>query len=298
MSTDVPRVQIVGLYQGSGTHYVNLYCGSSPAQKQSMIVDTGSSATAMACAPDCSPRQCGRLHHALYHPGQSDTFSKVTTCADCVLGECQEARNGGMECVWDTSYQEGSNWTAYEAMDRCSLAPSFHPPLDEALGTDVVDTGRYREARDASWDLRFGCQTHLSGQFRSQTTAGIMGLDRSETALWNQMYNQGKIPLPVFTLCLARAVDEKSFAGAMTLGGRFPTHRPMAFAAMHPDDSHSEFFAVQLRRLYLRFNNNSVGRGVSKNAQTISIERSSDPYFYKRRIVIDSGTTDTFFVQE
>jgi Xylanase inhibitor N-terminal len=313
-----PPIQIVGLYQGSGTHYVNLWCGGgdSPPQRQTMIVDTGSSTTALACLPDCSPRRCGRLHHAPFHPAQSRTFRKVSHCDDCRLGTCvTNAETDSSECVWKTSYQEGSNWTAFEAIDQCFLGswPSAsHMPSKQdeyetpETATSVEHSGLdpHRAALDFSFDLRFGCQTQLSGLFRTQTTAGIMGLDRSGTAasLWSQMFQQGKILQPAFSLCLARGANERSFAGALTLGGTDARLRTasdsgnMVYAALNPEDRSIGYFALQLRQLYLQFNN-TVGHSTDK-AKIVPISSLSDPAFRKRRIVIDSGTTDTFFVQE
>lgn len=43
------------LFQGLGTHYVDLWVGSPSAQRQTLIVDTGSDLTAFPCepCPDC-----------------------------------------------------------------------------------------------------------------------------------------------------------------------------------------------------------------------------------------------------
>ena len=47
------------LFQGYGTHYLDLYVGSPIAQKQTVIVDTGSSLTAFPCQ-DCN--ECGESY--------------------------------------------------------------------------------------------------------------------------------------------------------------------------------------------------------------------------------------------
>jgi hypothetical protein len=41
--------QVGALYQGYGTHYVDLWCGTPP-QRQTVIVDTGSGVTAFPCS--------------------------------------------------------------------------------------------------------------------------------------------------------------------------------------------------------------------------------------------------------
>jgi Eukaryotic aspartyl protease len=224
---------------------------------------------------------------------------------------------GASECVWQTSYQEGSNWTAFEAMDRCYLgswATSAPQMLTEAMAEEdhrnnaisMENSGLdpNHAARDFSFDLRFGCQTQLSGLFRTQATAGIMGLDRAGTAaaVWSQMFQQGKIAQPAFSLCLARAPHEHSFAGALTLGGTDARlhnggdDTAMVYAAMNSENRSIGYFAVQLRQLYLRFQH--TRENAHMNAKTVPIHPGSGTVFRKRRIVIDSGTTDTFFVQE
>jgi Xylanase inhibitor N-terminal len=178
--------QVLSLYQGFGTHYADVWVGSPP-QRQTLIVDTGSATTAFACS-GCSPRRCGRLerYHTdpLFREAHSRTFQKVN-CSDCFLGECVEERD---ECSFGVAYQEGSNWTAYEAVDRCyvgglhtrALSPDHSWNVSgtsmangDATAGDGLDP--HRAALDYSFDLRFGCQTQMTGPFRTQLADGIMG---------------------------------------------------------------------------------------------------------------------------
>ena len=84
--------QIVPLYQGWGSHYVDLYVGNPHPQRQTLIVDTGSSTTAFPCS-GCSPRKCGRLerYHTdpIYQEARSHTFCKIQ-CNECYLGNCHQ----------------------------------------------------------------------------------------------------------------------------------------------------------------------------------------------------------------
>eukprot|EP00551_Chaetoceros_affinis_P020525 CAMPEP_0203740334 /NCGR_PEP_ID=MMETSP0092-20131115/49508_1 /ASSEMBLY_ACC=CAM_ASM_001090 /TAXON_ID=426623 /ORGANISM="Chaetoceros affinis, Strain CCMP159" /LENGTH=139 /DNA_ID=CAMNT_0050626721 /DNA_START=114 /DNA_END=530 /DNA_ORIENTATION=+ len=52
-------LEVGGLYQGYGTHYVDLWVGSPP-QRQTVIVDTGSGVTAFPCT-GCN--DCGMDYH-------------------------------------------------------------------------------------------------------------------------------------------------------------------------------------------------------------------------------------------
>jgi hypothetical protein len=335
-----PVVQIVGLYQGSGTHYVDVWCGTPIPQRQTVIVDTGSASTAFACTPYCTPSRCGHhlaQYHPLYAPIQSQSYRKVSSCADCVLGECVVATSPPSsssnhkndqpeqeECVWGTAYQEGSNWTAFEAIDTCYIGGLHTQPLrtttttttaeseprdtemnQHTVSTDGVDP--YRAAMDYRFDLRFGCQTQLAGNFRTQDTAGIMGLDIGNAAVWNQMFLQQIIPAPSFSLCFtrpnaqSRSLSNNAIAGAMTLGGtdpRFHRHGMVYSASSQEHDDRVGFFSVQLHKMYLR--QGGGGDSVASadvNAKVVSVD-IPDQYFEDGRIIIDSGTTDSYFLHK
>ena len=107
-----------GLYMGYGTHYVDLYCGSPNPQRQTVIVDTGSSKTAFPCQ-EC--QDCGQEKYhadALFDESLSETFQKFD-CDNCSKrSTCNEEND---RCEIEQSYSEGSYWNAYEAMETCYL---------------------------------------------------------------------------------------------------------------------------------------------------------------------------------
>ena len=120
--------QMGALYQGYGTHYVDLWCGSPP-QRQTVIVDTGSGLTAYPCS---SCKDCGSPEHhidAYFEEDNSSTFKK-SDCSECPQ---RAVCNPSLQhCQIDMSYSEGSTWTAYEAMDSCYIG-GYH----NAAITDV-----------------------------------------------------------------------------------------------------------------------------------------------------------------
>jgi hypothetical protein len=82
--------EVGALYQGYGTHYVDLWCGSPP-QRQTVIVDTGSGVTAFPCS-GCS-ENCGVPDYhvdELFVEADSATF-QANTCAGTQVARLVEA---------------------------------------------------------------------------------------------------------------------------------------------------------------------------------------------------------------
>lgn len=172
------RAQQVGaLYQGYGTHYVDLWCGSTP-QRQTVIVDTGSAVTAFPCS-GCR-NQCGKDYHIdqVFDESLSTSF-QVLPCNKCMRGRCTVV-SGTPEnnnCKIGMSYQEGSSWTAFEAKDYCYVGGPHGGPLDLVIGAaeaedpakDVDENGESTADIDPelaakhAFQLVFGCQTKLTG---------------------------------------------------------------------------------------------------------------------------------------
>ncbi len=297
--------QMGALYQGYGTHYVDLWVGSPTPQRQTVIVDTGSGVTAFPCE-ECSG--CGDDYHtdSYYRESQSTAFRPLT-CAECSRGYCANMDNGNseMKCRITMSYAEGSSWTAYEALDLCyaggphDTALSVHGPMTNSITNQNLDHVDPVEASQFAFELSFGCQISITGLFITQLADGIMGMENEDTSFWKQMYSKQAIPRPEFSLCFSRSNEanrEGTGAGAMTLGGVDPRLHmsPMVYAK---NVKGSGFYAVTLNAIYLR-----AGGGIS--AQTTQEDMASGrvhklPLSYdelnRGNVIVDSGTTDTYF---
>lgn len=286
-------LQIAGLFQGYGTHYADMWCGSPIPQRQTVIVDTGSGVTAFPCN-ECS--NCGVPDYhvdALYDETQSTSFTKLS-CSDCLRGDCDGSSN---TCTFGMSYQEGSSWNAFEASDLCYVG-GFH---DRPTQEDTDTTNKKADAADIdpfhapafSFRMKFGCQTRITGLFITQLADGIMGMDIAQPALWYQMYNANKIQHKAFSLCFSRKTDAErtgTESGAMSLGGTDERlHKtPLVYTSTTEG---SGFYVVHIRKMYLR----EGGGGLSSfsgnsNLKVIQLDLDEDA-LNAGRVIVDSGTT-------
>mmetsp|Transcript_19979 Transcript_19979/g.36141 ORF Transcript_19979/g.36141 Transcript_19979/m.36141 type:complete len:726 (+) Transcript_19979:211-2388(+) len=291
--------QMGALYQGYGTHYIDLWVGSPTPQRQTVIVDTGSGVTAFPCE-EC--KGCGDKYHTdnYFKESQSESFRSLG-CNECFRGYCASI-GGSKKCRISMSYAEGSSWSAYEAMDLCYAGG----PHDVALSVSgamtntediVVDHIDPVEAAEFAFELAFGCQISITGLFITQLADGIMGMENEKTSFWKQMHLKNAIPRPEFSLCFSRSNEAErdgTGAGAMTLGGVDPRLHmsPMVFAK---NVKSSGFYAVNLKAVYLR-----DGGGVSAQTTQGDMPRMhnlglSESQLNRGNVIVDSGTTDTYF---
>jgi hypothetical protein len=298
---DTNAQQVGALYQGYGTHYTDLWCGTPP-QRQTVIVDTGSSVTAFPCSGCTS--SCGVPDYhidQLFNEADSDTFEKLT-CDQCLKGRCSSSAENG-ECKISMSYQEGSSWSAYEGLDECYVG-GLH---DEAVyayddtavpAFDDVNPGTAAAFR---FPLNFGCQTHLTGLFKTQLADGIMGMDIAASAFWSQMFEAHKISVKQFSLCYSRQPTEDrkgTEAGAMTMGGydtRLHDKSDMVYATTA--HSSSGFYGVHVRKMYLRAGGGGDSASSTDNSLDLVALDVSETDLNSGNVIVDSGTTDSYFTR-
>ena len=168
-------LEVGGLYQGYGTHYVDLWVGTPP-QRQTVIVDTGSGVTAFPCT-GCA--DCGSKYHvdAYFDPTMSSTYHKLE-CDECQNTRCTGSGHTAY-CHLSVSYQEGSSWDAKQAKDMTYVG-GLH---DSSVSTPNKDEGSElhglvhgedpMNAGDYTFDMVFGCQNHITGLFKTQLVSFI-----------------------------------------------------------------------------------------------------------------------------
>ena len=288
---DLRTSQIASLYQGYGTHFVDLWVGT-PAYRQTVIVDTGSGVTAFPCT-GCN--MCGKAFHTdgYFDPSKSSTFHFLT-CSECRRGIC---RNGS--CHIGMSYAEGSSWNANEVTDIV-YAGGLHDVAVKSNGdngsTDI-DGSNPLSAREYSFYLRFGCMTDNTGLFRTQLADGIMGMSNATPEVfWRQIYNSKQVERARFSLCFSRAIKLQEFgneAGVMTLGGVDSRLHQVPMGFMKYVDSLG-FFGVHVEKIYVhKDGGDRFGSDIDLHqGETIPVGVSSN-IINEHTVILDSGTTDT-----
>lgn len=281
-------MQVSSLYQGYGTHYCDLWVGEPPSQRQTVIVDTGSGVTAFPCV-GCDDCGVPKYHiDELFDPAKSSTFEQLS-CSECLRGHCS---NQGSGCQIGMSYQEGSSWQATEVRDYTYVGGLHTASEETGKGRDDLDPFHAYAFR---FPLSFGCQTKLTGLFKTQLADGIMGMDVADAAFWAQMSHHLTNIARKFSLCYSRspiASREGTNAGAMTLGGYDERLHPNADLVYAQVRQGSGFYGVTIRQVYLRpgggesalDDNNGKLVPILKNGQTLDA-------------IVDSGTTDTYFTR-
>jgi len=285
-------IQVGALYQGYGTHYVDLWVGTPNPQRQTLIVDTGSGVSAFPCS-GCKDN-CGDGHHIdkVFDETLSKTFTKVP-CDACMKGTCSK---GNTFCKISMSYQEGSSWYAFEARDMAYIGgPHDHGILYDNGGDQDIDPNH---AKAFSFDMTFGCQTKLTGLFKTQLADGIMGMDIADTAFHKQMYEAKKVPSLEFSLCFTRQPTAKrdgTEAGAMTMGGYDERlHKsPLVFTSNNSKGGRG-FYNVHIRKIYLRHGSGGESALSSDPNATVRELDINENQLNSGRIIVDSGTTDTY----
>jgi len=286
--------QVSTLYQGYGTHYIDLWVGTPIPQRQTVIVDTGSQLIAFPCS-EC--HDCGDSYHTdgYYNENESETFKKLTCGDGCTLGSCTNN-----QCHLGLSYQEGSSWSAYEAVDVMYAGGMHDEPESQIEDASLSSGDDIHHASAFSFDVRFGCQTSLTGLFKTQLADGIMGMSDEGGAFWRQMFAAGVIKKKQFSLCFSRqtmVAREGTLAGAITLGGRDDdlSSMPLVYAL---NVKQGGFYTVRLKNIFLW---KEKGRGIKSAEELMGMQEDvraldiAENLLNSGGVIVDSGTTDTYF---
>lgn len=253
--------ELTPLFPGYGTHFTYAYVGT-PAQRQSLIIDTGSHYTAFPCT-GCV--KCGKHTDAYWNPQNSST-KVVPQCA-------VQATSRKGPCPIEQSYSEGSSWKAYKVTDK--------------LWVGGISQSLVPRADAYAMDFDFGCQTSATGLFVTQLADGIIGMSNGPDTLPAQLKAKQVTSSGVFALCF------RIGGGIMTLGGvdtRIHTKRSVSYAA-NIDGGRAGWFSVNVRNILLRSPaSQRYEQPISSNFTYLAGPAAG--------AIIDSGTTDTYLPAE
>ena len=132
-------------------YYSTDVCLGSPAKRYDLIIDTGSSITAVPCS---TCRQCGNHHCGI--TGRFDLSRSLTgkpvACRENPALQCESCASN--MCTYSVHYTEGSAIKGHVISDV----------------TRFLRTGTSPEEEDVPMDVRvfFGCQTLETGMFFKQ----------------------------------------------------------------------------------------------------------------------------------
>ncbi len=171
---------------------------------------------------------------------------------------------------------------------------------------DDIDPGH---ASAFGFEANIGCQTEITGLFKTQLADGIMGMSDSKQAFWHQMFRNHKIRQKQFSLCYTRpphALREGSEAGAVTLGGtdeRLHDISPMVYTTlegtsseMGEGDTKSGYYDIHVREMYLRDGSAGGDLAQSQDVSATTIKLAGAAMINDEGgVIVDSGTTDTYF---
>ncbi len=257
------------IYHMLGSYFAYIWVGT-PAQRVSVIIDTGSHFTAFPCA-GCN---CGKHIDPYFNPKASST-SEIMSCF------------AGNKCYIKQSYSEGSSWHAFKVRDRVWVGD--RGVISSRQSNGATNARHFTATNDMvalssnlSTPFIFGCQDREAGLFRTQQIDGIMGLTAEPDTLPFALERNGVTKTRTFALCFAHG------KGVLSLGGVDPSlHLPppqgiIKYARLLQT---SGWYTVRLLDVLMK--NPSTG-------EVESIGASVSKYNGGRGVIIDSGTTDTY----
>ncbi|KAF7456131.1 aspartyl protease ASP5 [Cryptosporidium felis] len=185
-STGYYSVKLYGTIYEDGYYYINTFIGKPP-QKQSLIIDTGSSQISFACKP-CS--SCGMHEYPPFN------ISKSTTGIRCVENKSISL----VPCTYLKFFNEGSVISGEYFSDILIFE------------NEVDNFGLLSTPLEIKYEY-LGCNTMETNRISRQNASGIIGLalkdsfEKQKNAIYSLLYSIGRflqkrVDNLVFSLCL------------------------------------------------------------------------------------------------
>ncbi|EAR96391.3 eukaryotic aspartyl protease (macronuclear) [Tetrahymena thermophila SB210] len=268
----IHTVQLEGS-TGETVYWVNLYMGSPP-QKQTAIIDTGSSLLAFPCS-QCESN-CGNHLNKQYNLTQSLTALKMSCGAQFDNFRCQNCN--GNQCTWGVSYMEGSSIGGFMAIDYIVFGDEIQDYLNSKNRqnlTEIEDSEYLKYINHEKVQIPFGCTTKETHLFKTQVPDGIIGLAPSSNQYNNppniidRIFSQHKDndEQLVFSLCL-----NSLQGGYMSVGGyNHELHIPGSKTKIIKYNKNSNFYDVSVKEVRIegQFVTNSLPHPILDSGTTL-----------------------------
>ncbi|XP_026194482.1 aspartyl protease family protein 1 [Cyclospora cayetanensis] len=199
----VMRVRLFGSMFSYAYYFLDVMVGTPP-QRESVILDTGSSLLAFPCS-GCE--YCGTHLDSLFNPALSSTGMWVD-CRDTLkcFGTCGGRQRlgapaGSNSCGYTQTYSEGSSISGIYFSDKVSIgAADQHNP---SIRYDFI-----------------GCHVRETSLFVTQKASGIFGVSFPkgfrQPTLIDVIFQQGLVRDKLFSICISED------GGLLTVGGIEP----------------------------------------------------------------------------
>lgn len=189
-SAEMEVARLYGSIEQYAYYFVDILVGTPP-QRQSVILDSGSSLLAFPCK-GCD--HCGN------HIDAPFDFSLSTTSEwlDCKHEACYSGCGPGNHCHYSQAYSEGSSIAGHYFKDVVALG-------------DIERNNPF-----VAYD-HIGCHTKETKLFTTQKANGIMGVSYPkggrQTTIMDVLFGRDNVNTAVFAICLA------ANGGLLTVGG-------------------------------------------------------------------------------
>jgi len=242
---NLSQINILGNSSDLNYYYTYLYLGNSK-QRQSYIIDTGSSITTSPCKPYCN--RCGKHENNYYEIDESDIIKCGTNECDNLRSSCKNNM-----CSFSISYSEGSSLNGIFSNQIIRLKENDDNEIEEEFGI-----------------MPIGCTSSETNLFVTQLADGIMGLSNENTNFINQLYNYHIIKNNIFSLCLSQKGGYFSISDIET--------------TYHLESNISYVSLLSNRFYYIKINKIKINQNeiiISNNAQGFIDSGTTISYFPK-----------------
>ncbi|PHJ21645.1 eukaryotic aspartyl protease superfamily protein [Cystoisospora suis] len=318
------RTYTFGNIHQTAYYFADVILGTPAVQRQSLILDTGSSVLAFPCT---SCKSCGRHMDPPFDCSSSSTCKSLSCSSTCTHCDAKQKR-----CAYRVSYMEGSSLQGFWHQDqfRLLLPPETttrHGQTFYDIKNQMVQAQRAQSHSAPSRLLtapitaNFGCHVQETELFVDQKASGIWGLE-----IWSQFGpetymtrtllsseksgSSSKLPdgATSFSLCLAE------HGGAFSIGdanGDLHTSDMVVSNFIPHQESYSVFLSgivvgekeINLGATGSNPGSSNVPQTLRGNALSSSPPREDRPAAprhtphpgTKFEVLLDSGTTMSYF---